>query len=195
LVDPAGYHDILIVNCVDRLSAGALLAYLHSVGFKFNTSHKVGYFIAACLGSVVLLSDLGLLHGIIISLCYDTAMSVLTLMLVHRASAGLSGKMGSFLENKGLIYIGKISYGIYLYHNFIPALYSKLFAKMGLEDRLIPFGGGHTFFPVVHNKFIMFPLFFVTLMAVATLSWYFFEQPINNLKSRFGYKKTLVAAG
>ena len=42
--------------------------------------------------------------------------------VVLRASTGFRGPIGKLLEIKPLIYLGTISYGIYVYHNFIPSL-------------------------------------------------------------------------
>lgn len=76
------------------------------------------------------------------------------------------------LQNPILTYIGKISYGLYLYHNFIPFFY-------GLNLSWIS------------NSFSMYVvqlLRFIVLLVVATASWYFIEKPILRLKNRFTIK-------
>jgi peptidoglycan/LPS O-acetylase OafA/YrhL len=83
----------------------------------------------------------------------------------------------AFLRWHPLVYIGTISYGLYLYH--IPVMYAveAVFRKLG---------SGHTFDA---NR----PLYRLIIelsisLVVASLSWRFIEQPILGLKSRFHYK-------
>jgi peptidoglycan/LPS O-acetylase OafA/YrhL len=85
-----------------------------------------------------------------------------------------TGLAKSFLENKIIMYLGKICYGIYLYHFIAPYLVGYLY-------QLIPV---HDPFPkilVLEKAFVYF--LFTVLMA--SLSWQFIEQPINNLKRKF----------
>lgn len=76
---------------------------------------------------------------------------------------------------KPLSFFGKISYGMYVYHLPIYLIFSYLFSKV-LNDSAssIP---GHTFF-------ISFGSLLLTIIA-STLSFYFLEKPILNLKKHF----------
>ncbi|MBX7095659.1 MAG: acyltransferase [Flavobacteriales bacterium] len=78
-------------------------------------------------------------------------------------------------ENPLVIHIGKISYGIYLYHLF--AIYPALQIKN-----------------MFHLSFLdnpqMMQIFKICLsILIASLSWTFFESRINKLKSHFSYSK------
>lgn len=73
------------------------------------------------------------------------------------------------LENKVLIYLGKISYGLYLFHPFIAFTYKRL--KL----------------PPVENLFLKFILFSLILITVSSLSWFLLEKPVNKLKRYFSY--------
>ncbi|WP_269542128.1 acyltransferase family protein [Cerasicoccus fimbriatus] len=94
--------------------------------------------------------------------------------LVYKASAGFQGLVGRLLSFSVLIYLGKISYGLYVLHNFagIPVLVFT--EKLGLPFLKYGFSG-----------IILKTIFTV---AGASLSWHFFEQPINRFKSRFPYR-------
>jgi hypothetical protein len=75
------------------------------------------------------------------------------------------------LNNKALLYIGKISYGVYLFHNFIPYLY-----EVQLPTFLQPL-----------SLYIVQGLRFIVLMVIASVSWFLIEKPVLQLKSRFEY--------
>lgn len=98
--------------------------------------------------------------------------SIFSMLMVYLAVDGIQGIGRYFFENKFVIYLGKISYGLYLYHLFVPDFVAFSLEKMGL----------HTFpFPVMHLVYSL-----VTLVICA-ISWSFIEQPINGLKDRFRY--------
>jgi peptidoglycan/LPS O-acetylase OafA/YrhL len=83
-----------------------------------------------------------------------------------------------FLRSRPLVYIGMISYGLYLYH--IPVMFAveAIFRKLG---------GAH---PLDGSRPWFRSLFDVTLsVAVAALSWRWIERPILRLKDRFRYRE------
>jgi peptidoglycan/LPS O-acetylase OafA/YrhL len=86
------------------------------------------------------------------------------------------------LGNPFLVGIGKISYGIYLYHNFIP-VYLK-----GIRGRLVklhPDSGLLPFIPDSGNSFFQFyAVCFALLFLLAFCSFRFFEQPLLALKNK-----------
>jgi peptidoglycan/LPS O-acetylase OafA/YrhL len=85
---------------------------------------------------------------------------------------GISKKI---LENKFVVYSGKISYGLYVFHLFIPAFFWEwLSPKIGLQ---------------ITNKYTAFIVFYFVTFAMAHISWKLMENPINNLKKNFPYLK------
>lgn len=109
-----------------------------------------------------------LVHSILLSVC-------LILFLIRNNSA-ITGDW--FWKNKRLSYLGKISYGIYVFHNFVPFL----FYKVGLDRQT--FMNGSTFGYIVY--YIVYPpAYAVVTFLLAHFSWKYFESPINNLKKRF----------
>ncbi|MCD8539780.1 MAG: hypothetical protein LRY55_08430 [Leadbetterella sp.] len=76
------------------------------------------------------------------------------------------------------ILIGRISYGIYLYHNLVPWLLNLLIPTQTLDELL---SGTGAVFPAVF-KFTMRALF---LFGLSWLSFKYIEKPVNDLKVRF----------
>lgn len=76
-----------------------------------------------------------------------------------------------FLNWAPLRYLGKISYGLYVYHLFIIQIVTVLIRKFGL-----PFTLGS---PVVYVGSL------AITVAVSSLSYYLLEKPILNLKTRY----------
>jgi peptidoglycan/LPS O-acetylase OafA/YrhL len=68
-----------------------------------------------------------------------------------------------FLSWTPLVYLGRISYGIYVYHVFIIVLVSPL---------LVPFGMSED-----HNAFGRIAVLLALTFAVSSLSWHWLEQP------------------
>jgi peptidoglycan/LPS O-acetylase OafA/YrhL len=73
------------------------------------------------------------------------------------------------LELKPVVYTGKISYGIYIYHPFIYFLVPILFSQMDIDFFRLPRG-------------IQFGLLVGITVGIAAISWHFFENPLNSLK-------------
>jgi peptidoglycan/LPS O-acetylase OafA/YrhL len=99
--------------------------------------------------------------------------SFLCMYLVGKAGTiGFKGIWGKMLDSAALVYIGKISYGIYLYHNFVPVLLNVVKIKTGISYNHIPT------LPLVY---------LVVTIVLASLSWHLVERPINSLKDKFNY--------
>jgi peptidoglycan/LPS O-acetylase OafA/YrhL len=94
--------------------------------------------------------------------------------LINRASLGFTGVGAKILEFKPLLYTGKISYGIYVYHPFVYVLLPILFYRTDIDFFLLP-------------RLLQFGLLVGTTIGMAALSWHFLESPINSLKNRFTY--------
>ena len=121
-------------------------------------------------------------HNVMSDVWERLASSLIGFFLIGRAVIGFEGPMKWVLENPVSQYMGRISYGLYLYHNFIYNVYHTqpthftLRAWRRITDVL----------PVLNSSYGFQVLFFLALtVALAPLSWYLIEKPINNLKDRF----------
>jgi peptidoglycan/LPS O-acetylase OafA/YrhL len=110
--------------------------------------------------------------------------SVFCFFLIGKAVLGFEGGMRWFLENPVSNYLGKISYGLYVYHNFVynhfhtPATHPTL-RVLNKIYQFVPMLRGVTLFEILY--------FFLLTTLVAALSWHLIEKPINNLKDRYAY--------
>ncbi len=73
-----------------------------------------------------------------------------------------------------MTYIGKISYGIYLYHFFLSKFFGLFFEKIHVENIFTDM-----------NVFFKFIIYFILTILIASISWYFIESPLNKLKKKF----------
>lgn len=95
-------------------------------------------------------------------------------LLVLGTAIGFKGPLGRFLEFAPFLFIGRISYGIYLYHLFVWNVALGFGVRSGLS---VYFAKGPSAFLIVSSLTV----------AVSAFSWWFFEKPINRWKARFPY--------
>lgn len=100
-------------------------------------------------------------------------MGLFSVWMVSAAADGVRGLAGRIMSLPPLIYIGRISYGIYVYHFFVPEALAPLLERFHLT------GDG------VALVAVRFVIYFGVTMIVASLSWFLMEKPINSLKDRF----------
>jgi peptidoglycan/LPS O-acetylase OafA/YrhL len=171
--------------CLDALGIGALLAYYaHHARERPILIKRFRQFTPwlGVSGVVFVLTLMALEHydRMPASLRHfwfvlEPAAWPLTLVgLVDRASSGFGGVAGKILGWKPLIYIGKISYGIYVYHLFIYFLVPQLLLQIHFDLLILP-------------RSIQFGLLVGITVGIAALSWHFFEKPINSLKNHLTY--------
>jgi len=95
--------------------------------------------------------------------------------IVNGAAHGFTGIGRYVLEWKPIRYLGKISYGLYLFHYFVPLV---------LDDAHVPRPSSWA------GQFVLYS---AVSIAVASLSWYAFEKPINGLKRFFAYGESQIS--
>ena len=103
----------------------------------------------------------------------DVGFAALSLWLVAGAATGFRGVAGMVLRSGPIVYMGKISYGIYLYHIPVKAFLYIPLGWIGLKRE--DFGRAQPF------------VLMAAAIAVAVVSWELFEKPINRLKRHFPY--------
>ncbi|GAX42591.1 acyltransferase [Tolypothrix sp. NIES-4075] len=170
---------ILTFACFDSLGIGALMAFFNHNQEQFKRAKKYLYNFCFWVGIPLfiafnLISIPNLDNTILLSFGSTTA-SMFFVWLIEHAARGFSGWIGVILELPALVYLGKISYGIYVYHLLVAYALNKILTYFGFT---YPAWGW--------NKFVLST---VATLIVAVLSWHFFEKPINALKRNFEYKK------
>lgn len=163
---------IITPSTLDSLGLGCLLAWL------WRSSSNVERWVqfAAAAGVVLLgveiatggLTDMG-------SAPTSIWWPLLCTWAIHRACVGFGGGVGKVVTWSPLLYLGRISYGIYLYHILVMPSLDILNRRTGIPMPLPELG---------YTRFL-----YVTAITivVASLSFYLFERPINGLKGRFPY--------
>jgi peptidoglycan/LPS O-acetylase OafA/YrhL len=168
---------ILTFSCFDSLGLGALLAFFSDARTSYKSSlTKACFWIG--LPSFVLLNLLELPDNSypVVLTFGPTAASLFFVWLTSKAAQGFGGLAGGILSFQPLVYLGKISYGIYVYHLLVPGAFNKVLAHLGLRH---PSSIGLAF------------AFYATLtFIIAAMSWHFLELPIGALKRNFEYKAT-----
>ncbi len=171
---------ILTFACLDSLGMGALLAFYTYNQDNFKQHKRLlcsfGFWVCGSLWvtlNIIYLPNLNMITVVL----ENTITSGLLVWLINRAGQGFSGVMGTILELKPLVYLGKISYGIYIYHLLVAYVISAMFPHIDLTYQTV---------------FIQFVFNTVATLVVAMLSWHLIEKPINDKKRYFGYTKMQV---
>ena len=165
---------VFTFGTLDSLGTGALLALFHyDEQLRPRLPALMKSFVIAGLAIVTLCTVLyaynigfRIVHTL---LCLGV--SLLFVVLIEKTARGFTGKAKKVMENPVVIYVGKISYGLYVYHKFMLAivLYYLLQRTAAPDYRLVAF------------------LATVGTFSAAIVSWHLIEKPLTQLKNRFSF--------
>jgi peptidoglycan/LPS O-acetylase OafA/YrhL len=158
---------VLPFGSLDSLAAGAALGWC---GGRLRPS-RAGWLIAAicfamlALAAIWRIGDPARLSSVMVEPLEASAFVI----LVARTANGFHGVVGRFLTLPGLVFAGRISYGLYIYH----ALVAILFVR---------------WLPLPMRWLLTIPsarlvILGTATLVVAALSWRVLEQPINRFRS------------
>jgi peptidoglycan/LPS O-acetylase OafA/YrhL len=99
--------------------------------------------------------------------------SLLTFYLIAKSIIGRSKNLRTIFEQKYVMFLGKISYGMYFYHLFV--------------QRFIDYYLTQVHHTTIKGPYVMFVVYFAATILVSVLSWYVVESPMNGLKKNFKY--------
>lgn len=192
---------VLMFTCLDAFGIGGLLAYYYwtenAAVKQFFQSWKplivslFVYILALAISNFLPKSANAESHNIIMDVFIRFFESLVSVALIGKVAWGFSLSddtatigLHKFLMLPVVVYIGKISYGIYLYHNYIYNVYhtpathptARILAKI---TELSPALGNSIVFKI--------SLLVAVVIALASVSWYIIEKPINALKEKYGY--------
>lgn len=159
---------------LDSLGGGALLALFHyDERLRTRLPSLMKWFLIAGAGILTLTTllyiyNIGfrILHSL---LCLG--ISFLFVVLIEKTARGFTGKAKTLLEAPAVLYIGKISYGLYVYHNFMLAIVLYYLLKR----------------TAVPDYRLVAVLATVSTFAAAIVSWHLIERPLAQLKNRFSF--------
>jgi peptidoglycan/LPS O-acetylase OafA/YrhL len=104
---------------------------------------------------------------------YDTATAIFFGWVIYRASTGFGGPIGWFLSLAPLVFVGRISYGVYVYHALVPEIARSLDENLGV--------------PLPAGLWQKFAFYSTITLVISVISWYALERPMIGLKRRFAY--------
>jgi peptidoglycan/LPS O-acetylase OafA/YrhL len=182
LLWPVPYGGLLTFCCLDGFGIGALLAWVLVYRPPLLKKYYPLLSMLAIMACSIPVINIVTGSAIIIPPS-RTVTSICTVWVI--AGIILYGEkrslvFNSFLNNRFLVFIGKISYGIYLYHNLIPHFSNRMLNHM------------NAFLPAViyrHNFYLIHLENFCLLILISYASWKIIEQPILRLKKFFEYQK------
>ncbi|MBN8822480.1 MULTISPECIES: acyltransferase [unclassified Spirosoma] len=181
-------------TCLDSFGLGAIMAYgwlyrRDLFNKVFQSSIWVWLGLAGFIGVGLLNQWIAVdsprgYHNIMSDVWERLAASIFGFFLIGRAVLGFGGVMKWVLENRVSQYLGRISYGLYLYHNFVFNVYHTQPTHFTVRSwRRIT-----DLLPVLNSSyFFQFSYFVFLTVLLATVSWYLIEKPINGLKDKFSY--------
>jgi peptidoglycan/LPS O-acetylase OafA/YrhL len=167
----------LTVAVLESLALGALLAIAARADREGERLQRALRRVVLPIGvagyaTLLAISDRGLDQHASVALG-QTAEALIFCWLIGSASRGFGGSFGRLLEWRPISYLGKISYGIYIFHYFVPAAFGAAAKRFGIQ---------------YHDAGIVnFVACSLATFAIAALSWQLFEARVNGLKRHFRY--------
>jgi len=169
---------VLPIANVDTLAAGALLALLgadpasHAARDRLLAlGGRVGIPVAI---ATIVARNLGASEAVE-SHVWRASLLLVGPWLVAGAATGFGGTARRVLESAPVLYLGKVSYGIYLYHVFAPLVVRRLAPQLALGA--VPHAVTVTAWSAV-------------TLGIAALSWHVLEAPLARRRRRFPYVGT-----
>jgi peptidoglycan/LPS O-acetylase OafA/YrhL len=96
----------------------------------------------------------------------DLLSGIFFIWVIAQLAIGVKGPLGALLSHPAPQYVGHISYGLYLVHNWVPKILEQYFGE-------IP-------------KLLAAPIVLAVTFGICALSWQFYEKPILGLKRYIG---------
>ena len=156
--------NVFTFTRLDQLALGCILAILENKGYLNRKAGRV-FLVITAIG-VVAVALCGKLNYFYLNLLKHNAYGLLFMGLTGYCIVEQANTLINRVLTSGLLqYLGKISYGIYVWHRLIMKLNSYYFKPVGLV--------------------VDFLLVFLLTVLVATLSFYLIERPFLKLKKYF----------
>lgn len=161
----AGY--VLPMACLDTLGLGALLALA-----RRRTDGRAQALLVAC-GAVgmVAVPFAGFAPAWFQAIVSPLVVGLAGVFMIDRCVRGVGGRFGRVLSFRPFLYLGGISYGLYLFQS-LPAWLIPAYIGIGTP------GGSVAMLASAAARML-------ALVALASLSWYVWELPLNRLKRHF----------
>lgn len=168
-----GNSYVLTICCVNAFGIGALLAYV-----EINSADKISTFTKWINFLSVIALILIIIHYYFykFSIFFDRFfVSIIAVAIISYCRFSKNSfVVNKILENKVLVFLGTISYGIYLYHHVVPRYWVIYFQKLGIK----------TPSTTNHFSYIEFLIQTAFIVFLSYLSWIIIEKPILKFKDK-----------
>jgi peptidoglycan/LPS O-acetylase OafA/YrhL len=158
---------VTLFGCIDSFAVGALIAYLKQSQFLDKMWRSKGLLFAmpliACACFYLGRALMTLPEGNLWLASTESVDAVFLAWVLAASLTGMKSRYARLLSWAPLVYLGKISYGVYVYHVFIIILVSPLLVPYGLSED--------------HNAFGRIAVLLGLTLAMSSLSWHWLEQP------------------
>lgn len=169
-------------SCIDFFGVGGVIAYLKYLR-KLPVKKIAQWVIIISLGLYFLLIKYKLSVTEILEPWIAMLLSSATIIY---CIYGSNSRGSLFLNHYFIQYLGKASYGIYLFHNFFYDFSIRILQKLTSLNWI----------QSMPNNYFFFFIVLIGSCLLAALSWIYIEVPILNLRNRYFIKKTsLVTSG
>ncbi len=189
---------ILTQYCADAFAVGSIMAYKYTLATEkeklaITKWFKMGMYISIPVSLFFVFSESDYMAFIFSRLLF----SVVSYAVIEGAVKLYQNFFGKFLQHKAVVYIGRISYGIYLYHLLVPIVFwrSYSYVKHFFKSHYTDFFERHSsaigkFEIVIASQVGCFVIYSVVVIITASLSAKYIEGPINKFK--IGYTASPV---
>lgn len=183
-----GWLNILTPACLMFLGGGGLLAYANRSDRLADPVVRRRLRVAAAACGLVVLAGLVAAHrpsahgaalARWVKVVNQPLMTYLFCFAVYEIVRCPGAARPAGRAARPLVFVGRISYGLYLYHLFV----SDLLGRLTVPGVPLTTSDG----PGAGRVWLVFSARFAVTVAVAAASWYAFERPINDLKRRLPY--------
>ncbi len=168
---------VTLLGCIDSFAVGALVAYLAQAQIldKMWRSPRLLFAMPLIAGACFYLGRalMTLPENNVCLALTESVDAIFLAWILASSISGMSSRYARMLSWSPLVYLGKISYGIYVYHVFIIILVSPLLVPLGMSES--------------HNAWGRIAILIGLTLLVASFSWHWLEQPF------LSWKKTIAS--
>ncbi len=162
---PQAIQRVMVYSNLHTLCGGVLLAIMYKTKYmRFSIQYASIFFFISLI--VALISYMR--PNIFI---YETSVALACMFLLLWAVNGFPESISRLCNHNMVLYIGKISYGLYLYHRFLPHFLKPIMRRLDLN---LP--------PIV-----LLTLFFILVGGMSVISFEYYEKFFLKLKRKFDY--------
>ena len=173
------FSDVLTFNCFNAFAIGGLYSY---AVVEKKTYPKVKKLLVLLL-PVALILYIAMLFNIE-TLPIRLVNAIISINIIIYVVEERYGRVAAvIIDSKFLNSLGRISYGIYLFHYAIPYLYYDFLNLFGINSKSKSHLKLFLYTPAIAEL-----LHFISLILISYLSFYVIEKNILKLKSHFEYK-------